>query len=79
MKRQFYEIKSKRAVAQAFELRLLPVEKFLGIQKVNVYLISIIIAIFKMVFQNFILKSWKSTHPFGCTHRMCDEPVSMIV
>lgn len=66
-------------MAQAFELRTRPVEKFLGIQNLNDYLISIIIAIFKMVFQNFILKTWKSTHPFGCTHRICDEPVSMIV
>ena len=66
-------------MAQAFELGMRPVEKFLGIQNLNDYLISIIIAIFKMVFQNFILKYWKSTHPFGCTHRICDEPVSMIV
>jgi len=79
MKRQFYKIKSKRAVAQAFEPGMRPVEKFLGIQKLNDYLISIIIAIFKLVFQNFISKYWKSTHPFGCTHRICDEPVSMIV
>lgn len=66
-------------MAQAFEVEIRPGEKFLGIQKLNVYLISIIILIFKMVFQNFILKSWKSTHPFGCTHRINDEPVSMIV
>ncbi len=66
-------------MAQAFEVGMRLVEKFLGIQKLNDYLKSIIIAIFKMVFQNFILKSWKSTHPFGCTHRICDEPVSMIV